>query len=114
MGSRGASSKDTKAGKKSDAAIVAGLRAKMLKGSKREPVTLALTADEEIEKALRTIRLSADYGYMAGEDLNDYRRIEALKEDLADARRLKVPDLAERTAEIVRGARAIAARWKGR
>ena len=93
-----------------DRAYVARLRAVI--AAAQSPADVP-TPEEEIRRASLIVEYGAAYGYMTGARLADYRRIQALRQDLEDARRLGVPDLDGRTAEAVRAAWAVAEPWRG-
>ncbi|MEN6342186.1 MAG: hypothetical protein ABFC89_06450 [Methanospirillum sp.] len=78
------------------------------------PMTAAEEADRAIGRALISVQSGADFGYMTGARLDDYRRIQALRDALASARALGLDDLGARTAQAVDMARGIAEPWRGR
>ena len=92
-------------------AYVARLRAVIAAGSRR-PAEVP-TPEEEIRRALAIVEAGAPFGYMTGPRFDDFRRIEEIARDLADARRFSVPDLGDRTAEAVRAAWSVAEPWQG-
>jgi hypothetical protein len=77
-------------------------------------LTAAEEADQAIRRALIGVQSGADLGYMTGARLDDYRRIQALRDALASARALGLEDLDARTARAVEMARGIAEPWRGR
>ena len=77
-------------------------------------LTAAEEADRMISGALIRVQSGADFGYMTGARLDDYRRIQALRDALASARELGLEDLDARTAKAVGMARGIAEPWPGR
>jgi hypothetical protein len=82
------------------------------------PAVQVLTAAEEADRAIRRelirVQSGADFGYMTGARLDDYRRIQALRDALASARALGTDDLDARTSRAVEMARGIAEPWRGR
>ena len=82
------------------------------------PAAPILTATEEADRAIRRalirVQSGADFGYMTGARLDDYRRIQALRDALAAARALGLEDLDVRTARAVEMACGIAEPWRGR
>lgn len=78
------------------------------------PLTAAEEADRMISGALICVQSGADFGYMTGARLADYRRIQALRDAIAAARALGIDDLAARTSRAVGMAREIAEPWRGR
>ena len=76
-------------------------------------LTAAEEADRALSAALRAIQSGAAYGYMAGGRLDDYRRVEAIRQNLGHARALGVDDLDARAAEALSEAGAIAEPWRG-
>ncbi len=82
------------------------------------PAARVLTAAEEADRAIRraliSVQSGADFGYMTGARLADYRRIQALRDAIAAARALGIDDLDARTSRAVEMAREIAEPWRGR
>ena len=78
-----------------------------------EVLTAAEEADRALSKTLWDIQRGAAYGYMAGDRLEDYRRVQALRVALASACALELPDLDARTAAAVAAAGRIAEPWRG-
>jgi hypothetical protein len=98
-----------------DRVYLARLRRIMVEA--RSPVEV-LTPEEETRRAIRfalaDVQRGAPCGYMNGARLEDYRRIEQIRRDLEDARRLGLSDVDARTAVAVATAAAIAEPWRGR
>ena len=78
-----------------------------------EVLSAAEEADRALSGALWDIQRGAPYGYMAGDRLEDYRRVQALRVALASARALELSDLAYRAAAAVAAAGRIAEPWRG-
>lgn len=78
-----------------------------------EVLTAAEEADRALSGALWEIQRGAPYGYMAGDRLEDYRRVQALRVALASAQALELPGLPARSAAAVAAAGRIAEPWRG-